>query len=102
MAIQTRTLGSFDNDTCVWTIRYDDVALVLTNVSCTNNSPAPSRGSAVVQSTGRSFTALVAGNGGTLNQNLPTSQAQKLDLTIDSRGRPDGIDYTLMWGPGTV
>lgn len=101
MAILTKTLGSFENGACVWTISYDDVALVLTNVSCTNNSSAPSRGTATVQANGRTFSALVA-IGGTLNQNIPTNQANRLDLTIDARGRPDGIDYTLQWGPGTV
>lgn len=101
MAILTKTLAEFANGTCVWTISYDTVALVLTNVSCTNNSSEPSRATAVVQSTGREFTTLVP-PGGTLNQNIPTSQANKLDLTIDARGRPDGIDYTLQWGPGTV
>lgn len=101
MATQTHTLASFDDGNCTWSMQYDDVRLLITQIACVNNSAEPTRGSATVQATGHSFTALVDA-GGSLTQVIPTGQANRLDLTVDSRGRPDGIDYTFQWGAGTV
>jgi hypothetical protein len=102
MANITKELASFENGNCVWTITYDDVSLLLTNISCTNNSSAPTRGTATVQKNGRTVSALVNANGDTLNRNIPTNQANRLELTVDARGRPDGIDYNIVWGPDTI
>ncbi len=99
MAILTKRVISFENGACFWEYDYDDVALRLIEVRCTNNGQWPTRGTFTVLSTGRTFSALVASGNGTLRQTLPSQQQQRLDITVDSRGRVDGIDHTIIYGP---
>lgn len=101
MALQTRTIVSFDNNQCVWSFEFDDVALVITRLVCVNNGPHSTRGRMTVLANGRTFTRLVA-PGGSLDQAVPTQQATKLDITVDARGRVDGIDWTFQYGPEVV
>lgn len=101
MAIQTKNVAEFDNGLCVWQYDWDDSLLRLTQIRCTNNSVFPTRGTIIIQKNGRSFTALVA-PGGSLNQALPTSPAARLEITVDSRGRVNGLDHTFEWGSGVV
>lgn len=102
MAILTKTIVSFDNGACVWSYSYDDVALRLTRILCDNTGGVyNTRGTVTVISNGRTFTALVA-PGGTLDQALPTGAQTRLGITIDSRGRVDGIDHSFQYGPSVV
>jgi hypothetical protein len=114
MAIVTRHVVDFDGGTCSWEYDYDNVALRLTQIRCTNVSQYNTRAIVTVMSNGRVFTHLVAPVGtdpGTLpadgtvspyTQNLPTGAQTRLDITIDARGRVNGIDHHFEWGPSVV
>lgn len=99
MAIQTRTIVKFDDGKCIWTYQYDDVGLFLTNLSCDNTQGTKSTtGTATVISNGRTFNRTVAA-GGTLSQAIPTGPAVRLGITVDGRGRVDGVDWSFSYGP---
>jgi hypothetical protein len=99
MALVTKECASFDNGKCVWSYEYDDVGLFVTNMSCINNGNSNTRGTVVVQSNGRTFTQLVA-PGANFSQAIPTGAAVRLGVTIDARGRVDGIDWSFSYGSG--
>jgi hypothetical protein len=100
MAIQTRTLGSVSDAqvpprSCSVTYSYDDAALVLTAVDVTNDTNQTVHIDATATATGRNVSVNVAA-GQTLHQNVPTNQANKLAITIDARGRMDGVEWHLL------
>jgi len=99
VAIQTKTVVEFDDGRCVWAFDYDDVNLRLTRARCTNGSAQPTKGTVTVVSNGRTFSQVVAA-GGSLDQAIPTGAAARLAITVDARGRVDGIDWHFEWGPG--
>ena len=35
-------------------------------------------------------------------QNIPTGASVRLSITIDARGRVNGIDHNFEWGPTTA
>jgi hypothetical protein len=96
MALVTQTIVEFDNGNCVWSYEYDDVALRLTRLMCTNNSAFATRGTITVDKNGRTFSRTVNA-GSSLNVNIPTGPQARLEITIDSRGRVDGIDWSFAW-----
>lgn len=105
MAILSKIIAQFDEGRCTWSYEYEDGSTgsprILTRVTCTNNSSAPTRGTVTVMSNGRTFTRLVAA-GGTFDQALPTTLGTRFDITIDQFGRVDGIDHRFQWGPDVV
>jgi hypothetical protein len=92
MATLTRVAVSFAGGLCTWEYDYDDVALILTRVRCSNQSEEPTKGTAIVQKNGRTFTRTVAA-GGSLDQALPTGPAFAFDITIDAEGNVHGVDW---------
>jgi hypothetical protein len=111
MAIQTRRLGSCGNDLINWSYQWDDTNLFITRVMCTNQHPTMWTSlTATVQKNGREVKGVVApagtpanqlppgGFAGELSVNVPTGQAQRLEVKVHPSGRPDGIDYRLRCG----
>lgn len=106
MAIRTRNVASFGDPAastgqCTWEYDYDDAALRLTALRCTNASTYPSRGTVTVEKNGRTFTRLVAA-GGSLNVSIPTGPQVRLEITVDQFGRVNGLDHRFDWGPDVV
>lgn len=99
MATQTRTIVTFNGGSCTWTYDYDDVQLRLLAIHCVNDTSFNTRGTVTVNSNGRTFSRLVGPNS-TFDQNLPSGAQTRLDITVDARGRVDGIDWSFQWGPG--
>jgi hypothetical protein len=99
MAIATKNLAIlFDNgSTATVELDYDDVALTLVTVRCINQTARAVVVSGVATATGRSFSRTFAAFQ-TNTQSIPQNQANKLDITIDARGRLDGIEYQIRFG----
>lgn len=97
MATVTKSLGSFDNGNVRFEIDYSDTLLRLLAVRCINNStiPASATVTAVSQPT-RTYTRTFAASQTTV-LNIPTTAATRLNITVDARGRVDGVDYQLAW-----
>jgi hypothetical protein len=95
MAIITKTLGNFDNGNVVFELDYDNVNLRLTALRCINNTSQAAYGQARKTSNGRAYD-MRFGPGTTVIA-IPTQTATRLTITIDARGRVDGVDYQLMW-----
>jgi hypothetical protein len=120
MAVLTKQAASFDNESCVWEYDYEDGSTGgvqrLIQIRCTNNSALGNntRGTVTVMANGRSFTMLVVPTGtpagqvpqgaslGTFSQNLPGNAQSRLGISIDERGRVDGLDHHFEWGPHVV
>lgn len=102
MAIQTKVAASFDNDACVWSYTWEDGATGavrrIVRVMCNNDGQYNTRGTLTVTSNGRTFSRVVA-PGGSLDVAAPAQQQQRLDITVDARGRVDGIDHHFEYGP---
>ena len=99
MAIVTKTIGhdgTPDGGYVEWQIDYDDARLRLTAVRCINNSTSIAWGKAVsVANPSRSYSTTFPANQTTVI-NIPTGASQRLDITVDARGRVDGVDYQFM------
>jgi hypothetical protein len=99
MAIITKVMGG-DGDPergyVKFEVDYDNVALRLTTLRCINDSTEDCWGKVVKLSNGRTyehvFPALT-----TQEFAIPTNTAQRLTITVDERGRIDGVDYFFMW-----
>jgi hypothetical protein len=99
MAIVTKNLAIlFDNgNTATVELDYDDGTMTLVTVRCRNQTARAVVVSGVATATGRSFSQTFAANQ-TSTQSIPQNQANKLDVTIDARGRLDGIEYQIRFG----
>ena len=99
MAIITKTIGEAVEvaGTATLQIDYDDQRLRLTAIRIINTHPSlTARLSATSTSTGATFT-LDGPPNQTSAQGVPSGQASKFGVTIDSRGRVDGVDYAFGW-----
>jgi hypothetical protein len=113
MAIRTKVIASFDDGHVVWYEDYDDAQLRITQVRCTNNCQGhqnvdtgqldgwATKATLTVLSNGRTYTATVQ-PGQTLTQDIPTGAQARLDITIDARGRVNGVDYSVQHQPGLI
>lgn len=96
MALVRRTIVEFGNGSCTWSYEYDDAAQRLTRLMCANDSAAATRGSITVEKNGRTFSRTVAA-GDSLDVTIPTGAQARLEITVDARGRVDGIDWAFAW-----
>lgn len=96
MAIVTKQLAMFDNGNVTLEIDYDDATLLLRAVRCVNNSAQPCAYRATHLATGRNVSGSFAA-GRTVSVNIPTNAAARMQITIDARGRVDGVEYQLSW-----
>jgi hypothetical protein len=97
MAIQSREIwNSGDpNFPATVTMFWDDVSLFITRFIIDNTQGHfPLRAQATVLKNGREFNTTVQ-PGDTLDQNIPTGQANRLEITVDARGRIDGVDWHI-------
>lgn len=99
MAIITRDIGG-DGDPVRGSVRfqidYDNVRNRLTALRCINSSTEAAWGMARMVSNGRSYDLRFPPNV-TTEISIPTGANQRLDITIDSHGRVDGVEYYFMW-----
>ncbi len=99
MAIQTKTLGSVsdtDGTQATLQVDYDDQLLRLTLVRVINGTGRTARVTATaVANPSRTYT-LNAAPHQTSTQNIPTGAQTRLDVTVDARGRVDGVDYQFL------
>ncbi len=96
MATVTKNLAVFDGGNVIFELDYDDVALRLLVVRCINGTAQPDFGRATSTANGRTYSRTFAANA-TTEQAIPTNSQNRLDITIDARGRVDGVDYQLAW-----
>lgn len=101
MAIVTKVLGTVGDaqvppHQAELSIDYDNALLRLTLVRIVNdtNQVAQVTGTATADPT-RTFT-MQCPAGQTATQNIPTGQANRLNITIDARGRVDGVEYHFL------
>jgi len=104
MPIVTKTAVEFDGGNVKWQYTYDDADAPphLLTVTCVNTSQFNTRLTATVQANGRTFSQLVRPVDSPFSQNIPTGAQTKLDISIDARGRVDGVDWTASWGSTTT
>lgn len=72
--------------------RYDDVALVLVDITCVQDGPTTVILDATSTSTGATFTRTAVGPG-TVTETVPLAAQASFGVFIDGRGRVDGIEY---------
>lgn len=98
MALVTKRLASFDDDSCRWELDYDDVDLRARTVRCVNNSAKPTTGTVRRgDGTGPTYTATIQA-GQTQEVNVPTGAAQRLQLSIGDTGHLIGVSTSFTWG----
>jgi hypothetical protein len=99
VAIVTKTLGEAVEaaGTATLQVDYDDQRLRLSAIRIINTHPTlTARLTATSTSTAATF-SLDGPPNQTSVQNVPAGQASKFGVTIDSRGRLDGVDYAFGW-----
>lgn len=96
MATVTKNLAVFDGGNVIFELDYDNVALRLLSIRCVNNSNQPAFGKATALANGRTYSRTFAANT-TTEQAIPTNPQNRLDITVDARGRVGGVDYSLAW-----
>jgi hypothetical protein len=77
---------------------YDDALLRILLVRCVNNTPVPVSVTATKTSNGRTVSRTFAANT-TGTQNVPQGAAGRLNISIDARGRMDGVEFTISFAP---
>lgn len=102
MAIQTRVMGSCRDETngttAVLSIDYDDALLRITGVHLVNPTTFAVFATAIrANGTGQTYT-LNAAPGQTIDVAVPGGAQARLDVTIDARGRVDGVEYHFGFG----
>lgn len=102
MAIQTRELGRAVDETngtaAVLSIDYDDALLRITAVHIVNPTTKAVFATARRASGGGQVYTLNAAAGQNVDVSVPGGAQARLDVTIDARGRVDGVDYTFGFG----
>jgi hypothetical protein len=92
MATVMRVQGGFAN--IRFEIDYDDVLLRLLAVRCVNDSDHTCRASLTQIANGRTYTRDFAPHT-TQSLSIPTNVAGRINVTIDARGRVDGVDWSF-------
>jgi hypothetical protein len=92
MAIVTKPMGGFTGIT--FQVDYDDVNLRLTAIRCINTTAHACRGQVTATANGRTYNRTFAANQ-TTELAIPTNAPARLSITVDARGRIDGVDYSL-------
>jgi hypothetical protein len=102
VAIQTRTIGvAHDPPTgtsAELQIEYDDVTLRLTLIRIVNPTPFAAYVQARRAAGGGQVYTLSAPAGQTVEQTIPGQSASRLDVTITTNGRVDGVSYDFGFG----
>lgn len=99
MAIQSRVLGSLldetNGGTATLRVEYDDALLRLTLIEVVNGTTLPVAFTARRTSgSGQTYTRTVAA-GVTDSVSVPGNAQNRLGITIDSRGRIDGVEWNF-------
>lgn len=101
MAIVNHTVASMVDDvsglTAVVSVDYDNVALRITALRVDNPTSRAVSATARRVSNGRIYNSEFPAGQNTFIS-IPTSPpADRLAITIDARGRLDGVEYALAW-----
>lgn len=99
MAIVTREQGRIIEDSGVAILEYDydDVSLLLRAIRVRNTTPLVVEVTAVKTTdpnAGRTVSRTYPANATTV-QNIGTGAAARINITIDSRGRMDGVETAM-------
>lgn len=97
--VLTRQRGSDGDETrgyVTFEIEYEANALYLTALRCINQSTEAAWGCVTHIATGRTYSMRYPA-GQTTVLPIPTLSTQRLSVTIDARGRLDGVDSAFMW-----
>lgn len=106
MAVVTREAGSYLSGLCVWEYDYDNVTLKLREFRCKNDSTQRVRGTLTSSSTGQTVSQDVdtnttlqraAGSVSWTSGIIPTNIANRFNLSVDPRGRLDGMDFSCQF-----
>jgi hypothetical protein len=107
MAIVTQQLAAFDEGRCRMEIDYDDADLMVRTFRCINDSVYPV-GHPLAGQTIPAYgeARRTNGTGPTYSQTfdttffeqtIPTSPANRLQLTVNANGRLDSVEYSFRW-----
>ena len=98
----TRRLGSFDSDNVVFELDYNATTLRVTALRCINKTGQLAYGELVQtlrvdanSTVGRKAGILFLS--GTTEIAISTSNALKLQMVLDARGRLDGVEGRFVW-----
>ena len=98
MAIQSKVIDvardSVSGLTAVTEVLWNDQNMRLDGVRCTNSTDRGVALTARATADGTTF-ATTFPAGATTTRNIPGGQAAKFGVTIDARGRVNGVDYAI-------
>ena len=97
MAIQSKVMwtSGMPENPATLTMFWDDQTLLITRIVIDNTQGKyPLKAKAVVNANGRTFQTTV-NPGDTLDQAIPTNQANRMELFLDAKGRLDGVDWNI-------
>jgi hypothetical protein len=99
MAIQTKSLGLLvePEGNAELQIDWDDATLLLRAVRVINDHPTRTARVAAQRIDGSRRVTRDAPPNQTTTQNIPTTQANRLQLTVTPEGRLDGVSYEFGW-----
>ena len=100
MAIQSRVIDVARDPvtglTAITEVLWNDANLRLDGVRCTNLTSRGVALTARATADGTEFSTTFPA-GATTTRNIPGGQAAKFGVTIDARGRLNGVDYAISW-----
>lgn len=99
MAIVTLEKGRLVEDagSAILEIDYDDATMLLRVVRVINEHPTQAARVAVQRTDGSRRVTRDAPPNQTTSQTIPTTQANRLQLTVLPNGRIDGVSYEFGW-----
>jgi hypothetical protein len=95
MAIVTKQLAFIDGGAFVLEFDYDNVDLRIRTIRGINTGVRSYAVTATSTSNGRQYTATVNA-GVTVEQNVPTGAAQRLQLLVTPSGKLDGVEWSIV------
>ena len=100
MAIQTKTLAVLNDDVsglnAIIDLLWDDARLRIESIRGTNPTSRAVALTARATADGTIFSTTFPA-GATTTRNIPAGQLNRFSITIDGRGRLDGVEYSTAW-----
>lgn len=93
MALVTRNLLYQDSGLLTVDYTYDDVSLIISSVKVVNNSAASYYVSAKATATGKLYSLTIPP--GTIEQPIPQTLTNRLQLSVRPSGRLDGVEWSI-------
>lgn len=93
MALITRNLLYQDGGALTVDYTYDDVSLIISSVKVVNSAAASYYVSAKATATQKIYQFIIPP--GTIEQNVPQTVANRLQLSVRPSGRLDGVEWSI-------